>query len=459
MNRKLSRTVLLITMITISTYIGGIFAINMATPSIQINYVIISNNNDQMNKTFPQNYSRRGIEEIDDVGCCGRVDVTPPLIICSFTNNSLVPIGATINLKIIDDNPCLDNIPVEALYHWDKDKSNTTVDDLDRDDIFEVAIPNYNGTHVLYVYAVDAVGNWSSAIFSFTIIPSDYIPTIDFITPSTRNEILTGMYVFRVNVTYDFGPINVKMQIDSSARLTMDYNETSSYYYRSYNVSELTNGYHWLKVTAVDINYKLHTVIAKINFTIIGGQETAIVSDPPEWDPSRSDLPTNLSYDIEAGDFLKYYVESENISFKVAVKDDKGMAAVDFTVYTIDNLDNYTGEIDIGNKEFTQSLSKSGSDGTWDIYQYTWDSTTSLDNYYLCEFEVQDTDEVANRMYIRVVLEVDNVEETTASLISTQSSTEFLLVPSILALTGSIVPLVPVILTVTASRIRKPETN
>ncbi len=437
MNRKLSRAVLLIAMIVISTFIGGIFVINLTNPSIRVNYAISSNSdNDELNKVILQNYSRRGIEEIDDIACCMHTDVTAPSVNCVPYNNSIVLAGTTIDLTVWDDNPFYSNIAERIFYHWNKDQSNTTIENTEGKYAFKIAVPDNNGTNILYFYAEDSFFNFASFRYIFEVFAAGDPPTIDFIDPSASDETLTGMYVFRVNVTDDFGPIDAKIQIDSGAKLAMDYNETSGYYYRSYNVSELTNGFHWLNVIAVD---SMNTVTDKIRLNIVGGQETVVVSDPPEWDPSKSDLPENLSASIKAGNFLDYNAESGEISFKVAIKDDKGVAAVDFTVYTIDNFDNSTGEFDKSDTELApQSLSKSGSDGTWDIYQYTWDSTTSSDNYYLCEFEVQDTDEVANRMFIRILLEIDNVEDIeTGFPTDGESSTGLLLIPGVLALIGS----------------------
>ncbi len=59
------------------------------------------------------------------------------------------------------------------------------------------------------------------------------------------------------------------------------------------------------------------------------------------------------------------------------------------------------------------SLSISGTDGDWNIYEYIWNSNASLDGYYLCVFEIQDTDEVANHLTVQVLLKVDNIEDIT----------------------------------------------
>jgi hypothetical protein len=435
----ISRSALLITIITISTLIGGIFVINQINPSFKVDSALLSDFKVIDKEVDPQDYSKRGNMGIDQDTCCGHVDVTAPTIISSPPSNSIVLAGSKISLEIIDDNPFYDNEADEVLFHWEG-QSNDSLVDLDKDFSYEVTTPSENGTFTLYVYAGDAEGNWDSAIFHYIVIPAGNPPTVNFVNPSTNNETLTGMYEFRVSVTDDYGPLTVKMQIDSGANPSMFYNEASDYYYRSVNVSELTNGYHWFKVTAVDIDVENNKVTKEIDFTVIGGQEFALVSDPPEWDLSRSDLPINLSDYLGEDKFSDYVAESADIFFEVAVKDDKGIAAVDFIVYVIDGFDPSSGSLNLSNtqKKLTQSLSQSGSDGDWLLFNYTWDSALFSDGFYLCEFEVQDTDEVANHLYIRVVLEIDNVEEQLTGFPNDQGSSGFLLIPGMLALFVSV---------------------
>ncbi|MFX1517267.1 MAG: hypothetical protein ACFFC6_13270, partial [Promethearchaeota archaeon] len=133
--------------------------------------------------------------------------------------------------------------------------------------------------------------------------------------------------------------------------------------------------------------------------------------DPPEWDPDQSVLPENVSDYIEEENFLDYEPEVGDVYFKVVVFDEVGISTVDLTVYALDDFDNSTGDYELSDAriELTQSLSQSGSDGDWLIYEYTWDSTSSLDNFYLCEFEIQDEDTITNRLKISIVLQTDNV--------------------------------------------------
>lgn len=445
MTRKLNHTILIITVITLATSIGGTFAFNIIAPPFQITFAINSNlDNDEMNDAVPQDYSMLELMEINDGCYCvatGQTytdELAPFIALISPANNSVNPGGSTIVLDITDNYPQGDPpfSAKEVRYHWNE-QSNTTLPKPKPEvySTYKVVLPNDFGVQVLYVYAVDNSGNWASAVFSFTAVASGDPPIIDFIAPNTNNETLIGIYTFRVNVTDDFGLVEVKMQIDSRSILAMDYNETSGYYFRIINVSELTNGYHWLNVTAKDVDWDQHTVTERINFTSVGGRETALVSDPPEWDPNVSDLPVNLTDYIEEGRFSEYVAESGEIYFNVSITDDIGIATVDFTVYAISNFNTSTCEYDIGSVRNSSSLSPSGSEGVWTFYEYTWNSKQSPDSYYLCEFDVQDNDDVANHLYIRVILEIDNVEEpTTTTTTLARRSPSFLFLHVILAL-------------------------
>ena len=412
MGRKLTCTILLITVILISTYIGGIYAIKIISPSFQVNNVGSSNlDNNEMKATIHQNYSKRGLMEIDDA-CCGHTDVTPPEIqLISHFNGDTILGDTAIKIFVDDDNPFDDFLASEVLYHWNDDSSNTTLVETEEEFTYEMVPPLVVGTHVLYIYAVDGTGNWASATFSFTVVSDFDPPNIGFIAPSI-SESITGMYLFSVNVTDDVGILEVKMQIDTGAKYPMSHNTTSSYYERSYNISKfLTNGDHWLHVTVWDEDYVQHITTESINFTVFGALGEAIVSDPPEWDSSMSVLPENVSTYVTAGNLEEYIAESGEIYFKIAVKDDLEIATVDFTVYALDDYDPSTDEPDISDArvELIKSLTESGSDGDWDTFEYTWNSSSSIDNYYLCEFEIQDTDEEANTLTIAIILEVSNI--------------------------------------------------
>jgi hypothetical protein len=282
-----------------------------------------------------------------------------------------------------------------------------------------VDISNSVGTYVLYVYAEDNDDNWSSAIFSFTVTLTYDPPTVEIIFPSASNQTLTEMKFFSANVNDDNGIFEVKIQIDSvldgvryeGRTYPMSYNETSSYHDIYFNVSSLLNGYHWLVVIATDLDGDQHIVTKEIDFTVIGGIEGLVGGDSPEWDPDRSVLPENVSDYIADDIFLDYEAEVGDIFFEVAISDEIGIASVDFAVYALDDFDNSTGDFELSEArlELSQPLNQSESDGDWLMYEYTWDSTESLDNYYLCKFEIQDEDTITNRLIISIVLETDNV--------------------------------------------------
>jgi hypothetical protein len=161
----------------------------------------------------------------------------------------------------------------------------------------------------------------------------------------------------------------------------------------------------------IDIDENQHTVNEKIEFTVVGGQEGPTVSDPPEWSESRSDLPENLSAYVEAGNLNDYEPVSGDIYFEVAVKDDRQITAVGIKIQIVKDFDPVTGEPDLGRVVEDTSMSDTGTDGAWSLYDYSWGSTEEADNYYLCEIDVQDDDTVANHLYIRILIQVDNVED------------------------------------------------
>lgn len=411
LDRKLTRTLLLITIIIISAFIGGLFALKILAPPLQETVSNSAFDNSVMNNDIPENYSKKGFMAIDDA-CCGHTDTTPPTIqLSSHTDKTTILGGTAIQLFIDDDNPFYDNKASEVLYHWNDDISNTTLTAPEEGFIYEVVPPMVVGTHVLYLYAVDGSDNWASSVFSFTVTSDFDPPTIEFISPSA-NENLTGMYVFRVNVTDDVGILEVKMRIDTGASYPMSHNLTSGFYERSYNASKfLINGDHNLYITVWDEDSVQHITTESSKFTVFGGLTEAIVSDPPEWDPSKSSLPENISDYIEAGNLESYKAESGEISFKIAVKDDLEIATVDFTIYELDDYDPSTDQPDISDArvELITSLNKTGSDGDWGIYEYSWDSTSATDSYYLCQFGVQDTDEETNILSIEIILQVRNI--------------------------------------------------
>ncbi|UCG03819.1 MAG: hypothetical protein JSW11_07495 [Candidatus Heimdallarchaeota archaeon] len=169
MNQKLSRSLLLIGIITISAYIGGTFAAKVITPLYHIDH--------DLNSKF------KDINQEEE--CCGHIDVTPPSVtLISPLNNSSVTEGTVIDLNVIDADSSVNQV----LYHWEKDQTNVTLDFP-----YDVIIPNQTGLHVLLVYSEDSNGNWASAKFIFTV-PS-FQTTITEVTTTqqtTKSESTSG---------------------------------------------------------------------------------------------------------------------------------------------------------------------------------------------------------------------------------------------------------------------------
>lgn len=194
-------------MIALFSYIGGIFVTAITTPSFQTKYAPNSNlDNDEMNQAVPQNYSKRGIMDIDQDACCGHTDVTPPKITVASPpgwnrvyNNSVNIGGTTITLSITDDNPMDDFLPAVVNYHWGE-QSDTTLDSP-----YEVILPNNKGPHVLNVSAGDSSGNWDSVIFQFIVgIPP---PAITLTSPRNDTVILNDT-IIDLNVEDELSGVN-----------------------------------------------------------------------------------------------------------------------------------------------------------------------------------------------------------------------------------------------------------
>lgn len=189
MDRKLNRTILLISVIAISTFIGGIFVTQLVAPSFLINKATIPNlDNTQVNEAIPQNYTKRGSLNVGQDSCCGHVDYLPPTIrLLSPPNNVTILDDTTINLHVRDNNLFYDYEPKEVTYRWDTDTSNTTLEDP-----YDLDLSTDNGPVVLYVYAVDFSGNWASAVFYFRVTtdPSEvtYGTEVTFQTDTLGND-------------------------------------------------------------------------------------------------------------------------------------------------------------------------------------------------------------------------------------------------------------------------------
>lgn len=268
-----------------------------------------------------------------------------------------------------------------------------------------------NSIHFFTITVWDMDGH--KAIYGFwlqadNIRPGDP-PLINIISPGIENETLTGFYTFQVQVTDDLGLESVKMQIDRGTMRAMDLNPITGYYESTHDLTTEINGYRILNITVIDVDENQHTEHAKMGFTVIGGQEGPTVSDPPEWNPSLSELPENLTDYVNTGNLIDYEPVSGNIYFKIATKDDREITTVNFKVYVIDDFNPSTGDLDLGRVVLDRIMNHIGSEDEWIIYEYLWDSTEDSDNYYLCQIDVQDDDTVANHLYVGIVLQTDNV--------------------------------------------------
>ncbi|MHA2296528.1 MAG: hypothetical protein ACXADA_10920 [Candidatus Hodarchaeales archaeon] len=189
MNKKLIRLILLIAIIVISTYIGGIVIIGALAPSFLMNITFNSNLNDnEINNAFQQNNTMFRDSIIND-GCCGHSDEIPPNItLISPTNTSTIFIETTIKLVITDEGETSGMEPYKVLFNWDNQDNTTLASPYDITDI-----PSENGTNLLHVYAVDDAGNWASEKYIFTITddPSFTITSTTTTTSTTSTTTTT----------------------------------------------------------------------------------------------------------------------------------------------------------------------------------------------------------------------------------------------------------------------------
>ena len=334
-----------------------------------------------------------------------------PIIDLLSTENDTVYGTHTIQIEVTDD------VEVFAVV-LTRDFTAFLLNDSDSDDIYEFNWNTLgeieNSIHYFTITVWDMDGH--KVIYDFYLqvdnLRPGTPPTVTIISPSAAGQTLTGSYTFEVEVTDDLGIQSVKMQIDQGAMYSMTYNPTTGYYERTHDLTNEINGDRILNITVIDIDENQHTEHEKITFTVVGGQEGPTVSDPPEWSEGRSDLPANLSAFVEAGNLNEYDPVLGDIYFKVAVMDDRQITSVNIKIQIVDDFDPVTGEPDLGRVVKDTSMSEAGTSGDWSLYDYSWDSTEEADNYYLCEIDVQDNDTVANHLYIRTLIQTDNVEDT-----------------------------------------------
>ncbi|MFX0204446.1 MAG: Ig-like domain-containing protein [Candidatus Hodarchaeota archaeon] len=333
-----------------------------------------------------------------------------PVINLLSAENETVYGTHTVQIEVTDD------VGVFAVV-LTRDFTGFLLNDSNSDDIYEfnwnTLGETENSIHYFTITVWDMDGH--KVIYDFYLqvdnLRPGTPPTVTIISPSTAGQTLSGSYTFEVEVIDDLGIQSVKMQIDQGPMYSMTYNPTTGYYERTHDLSNEINGDRILNITVVDVDENQHTEQAKIGFTVVGGQEGPTVSDPPEWSKSRSDLPENLSAYVEAGNLNDYEPVSGDIYFEVAVKDDRQITAVGIKIQIVNDFDPVTGEPDLGRVVKDTSMGEAGTSAEWSLYDYSWDSTEEADNYYLCEIDVQDDDTVANHLYIRILIQVDNVAD------------------------------------------------
>jgi len=334
-----------------------------------------------------------------------------PIIDLLSAENESVYGTHTIQVEVTDD------VGIFAVV-LTRDFTAFLLNDTDGDDIYEFEWNTLgeteNSVHPFTITVWDMDGH--KVIYGFYLqvdnIRPGYPPTVNIIFPDTEGKTLEGFQTFQVQVNDDLGIQSVKMQIDQGPMYFMTYNPENGYYERMHDLKNEVNGYRILNITVIDIDENQHTIQEKIGFIVVGGQEGPTVSNPPEWNHYRSDLPENLSDYVDAGNLNEYDPVTGDINFKIAAKDDLQITSVGFTVYIIEDFDPSTGEPDLGSIIEDTTMGYTGIDSGWLIFEHTWDSTDTADDYYLCEIDVQDNDTVANHLYIRIALQVDNVEDT-----------------------------------------------
>ncbi|UCG00947.1 MAG: hypothetical protein JSW11_15185 [Candidatus Heimdallarchaeota archaeon] len=335
----------------------------------------------------------------------------PPVIDLLSAENTTVYGTHTVQVEVTDD------VEVFAVV-LTRDFTAFLLNDTDSDDIYEfnwnTLGETENSIHFFTITVWDMDGH--KVIYDFFLqvdnIRPGNPPTVNIISPGAVGETLTGSYKFEVEVIDDLGIQSVKMQIDQGPMYTMTYNDGTGYYERTHDLTKEINGDRILNITIIDIDENQHTVYEKIGFIVVGGQEGPTVSNPPEWSPSRSDLPENISDYVAEGRLNEYDPVAGDIYFEIATKDDLELTSVVFKANVIDDFDPTTGEPDIGRNVEDTVMGYTGSEAGWHMFEHTWDSTDIADDYYLCEIDVQDNDTKVNHLFIRIILQVDNIEDT-----------------------------------------------
>ena len=103
-------------------------------------------------------------------------ETLPVISLTSPGNNTVRKSGSTIDVSVSGWHT--------VLYRWDTGSNNSWAEP------FQVSLPSGEALHVLYVYANNTLGNWTTATFAFTT--DDTVPTLDTPSDIEYNESTTG---------------------------------------------------------------------------------------------------------------------------------------------------------------------------------------------------------------------------------------------------------------------------
>ena len=196
----------------------------------------------------------------DPVGNIASVSVTftvdtvaPAITLESPTNDTTYNSGTIINVSVIDSH--LETV----LYNWDGATNKTWSGD------YVTSLPADETQHILYVYANDSLGRWTSEVYVFTT--DDTKPTIDITSP-----IETTYSQNNVTLTYTVSDGTVTIYINGETNTTALPSGTI--------IPDLPNRKHNITIVAVDQvgNIARATVIFTIDITMTSTTTTTTTS-------------------------------------------------------------------------------------------------------------------------------------------------------------------------------------
>ncbi len=194
--------------------------------------------------------------------------VAPAITLESPTNDSTYNSGTIINISVIDSH--LETV----LYNWDGTTNKTWSGD------YLTSLPADETQHILYVYANDSLGRWTSEVFVFTT--DDTAPTIDITSP-----IATTYSQNNVTLTYTVSDGTVTIYINGEANTTDLPSGTI--------IPNLPNRKHNITIVAVDQvrNIARDTVIFTIDTT--GTTSTTTLETTSETTSEKSSETKSIS--------------------------------------------------------------------------------------------------------------------------------------------------------------------